>query len=66
MASEVACAVAALARASKRDDASEINDRRRDLAAAKISQYVERELAKAPPLTDDQKVRLAALFGGAR
>lgn len=36
---------------------------RRDFKEAKIAAYVERVLAEAPPLTDDQRARLASLFG---
>jgi hypothetical protein len=36
----------------------------RDLAAAKIEQYVENVVATAPPLTADQRDRIAALLGG--
>ena len=35
---------------------------RRNLAVAKIVQYVEEVLADAPPLTDDDRQRLAALL----
>lgn len=38
------------------------HDARRDLAAAKIEQYVERALADAPPLTDDQLDRVGTLL----
>ncbi|WP_273733367.1 hypothetical protein [Mycolicibacterium septicum] len=44
------------------DDPSKIDDARRDLAEAKIADYVERVLAAAPPLTDEQRVRLAELL----
>jgi hypothetical protein len=36
-----------------------------ELAAAKIQQYIERVVAEAPPLTADQRSRIAALLGGA-
>lgn len=35
---------------------------RRDLAAAKIEQYVSKVVADAPPLTDAQRARLARLL----
>ena len=35
---------------------------RRDLAEEKIRQYVEQVVAAAPPLTDEQRLRLSALF----
>ena len=37
-------------------------DRRRDLAEAKITDYVEKVLAQAPPLSDEQRTRLAELL----
>jgi len=48
---------------SRRDRAAEA-DARRDLAAAKIAQYVARTVAAAPPLTDDQRHALAGLLAG--
>ena len=44
----------------------QIEDRRRDLAAAKISDYIEKVLAAAPPLTDAQRTALAELLKPAR
>ena len=44
----------------------QIEDRRRDLAEAKITDYLERELAKAPSLTDEQRAKLAELLKPAR
>jgi hypothetical protein len=40
----------------------EIEDARRDLAVAKIADYVERVVSGAPPLTDLQRDRIAALL----
>lgn len=37
---------------------------RRDLAAAKIEAYVQKVVAEAPPLTSEQRARLAALLNG--
>lgn len=37
---------------------------RRELAAAKLAEYVARVVAEAPPLTDEQKTRIASLLGG--
>jgi len=53
-----------LARASRdhAPDSPEILDLRRELTAAKIAQYVEKVVASAPPLTADQRARLAALL----
>lgn len=44
------------------DDAAGLADRRQALAAAKIAQYVEDTLAAAPPLSDEQRNRLARLL----
>lgn len=35
-----------------------------DLAAARIADYIERVVSTAPPLTSDQRSRLAALLVG--
>lgn len=37
-------------------------DAKRDLAEAKIAAYVQRVLAAAPPLSDEQRTRLAELL----
>ena len=44
----------------------QIEDRRRDLAEAKIADYIEKILAEAPPLTDAQRTALAELLRPAR
>lgn len=49
-------------RTGSRDD---IVAARRDLAAAKLEQYIEKIVSTAPPLTPAQKSRLSALIGGA-
>jgi len=36
----------------------------RDLRAVKLEEYIERVVAEAPPLTDEQRVRLAGLLSG--
>ena len=53
-----------LALATKHRDAEAATEARRDLAAAKVQQYIERTLAEAPPLTDAQRVTLARLLQG--
>lgn len=53
--------VAALSRSRPHDDA-ELVDARRELAEANIAAYVEKTLAQAPPLTDEQRARLAELL----
>ncbi|TQN44412.1 hypothetical protein FHU33_3914 [Blastococcus colisei] len=35
---------------------------RRDLRAVRLEEYISRTLATAPPLTDEQRERLASLF----
>lgn len=40
-------------------------DARRDLAMAKIEAYAAKVVAEAPPLTDEQRERLAGLLNGA-
>ena len=37
-------------------------ENRRDLAAAKLDAYIEKILAAAPPLTDEQRTKLAELL----
>lgn len=44
------------------DNPDRITEARRELAAAKIHDYVEKVLAQAPPLTDEQRTRLADLL----
>lgn len=41
-----------------------ITDARRSLAEANLAAYIEKTLAAAPPLTDEQVARLAGLLGG--
>lgn len=64
--SEVLKARAALGVASRRGDDEAATDARRDLAAAKIAAYIEKIVADAPPLTDEQRDRLSAIIGAAR
>lgn len=44
------------------DDVDRIAAARRDLAAAKLEDYIERTVASAPPLTDEQLERIAPLL----
>lgn len=53
--------IAALTRSRTADDA-ELIDARRNLAEAKIATYVQSVLDSAPPLTDEQRTRLAELL----
>jgi len=43
-----------------------IEQRRRELAEAKITDYVEKVLAEAPPLTQEQRAKLAELLAPVR
>lgn len=53
--------VGALSRDRAPDD-PEFVGARRDLAEANIAAYIERVLAEAPPLSDEQRTRLAELL----
>lgn len=53
--------VAALSRSRRPDDAELIEARRR-LAAEKLASYVSRVVAEAPPLTNEQRHRIAQLL----
>lgn len=55
--------IASLTR-SRTDDDPELVDARRDLTAIRLHDHVQKTLAAAPPLTDDQRRRLAGLFAG--
>lgn len=48
--------------ARRSGDRTEADDLRRQYVEAKIEAYVQRVVAEAPPLTEDQKNRLRALF----
>lgn len=58
--------IAALSRSRTSDD-PELVSARRNLRAARLEDHVQRVLAEAPPLTDEQRERIAALLraGGA-
>jgi hypothetical protein len=53
-------AVALIAR--HHPDSPDLVTARRDLAAAKLEAYVQRVVSEAPPLTSEQRDRLAALL----
>lgn len=53
---------AAVARAVLHRDRGAENVARRELAEAKIADYVEKALSAAPPLTDEQRSRLVELL----
>lgn len=58
--------VASLTRSRQSDD-PELVEARRNLRALRLEEYVTRVVAEAPPLTDEQRERIAALLraGGA-
>lgn len=52
-----------IARASRRTgDPTSAANKRRDYAAAKLEDYIRRVVETAPPLTQDQQLRIAALL----
>lgn len=53
--------VAALSRSRSADDPDFVAAKR-DLAAARLEDYVERTVAAAPPLTDEQRDRIARIL----
>lgn len=57
--------VAALSRSRTPDD-PELVAARRDLTAATLAEHIRRVVDTAPPLTDDQRTRLADLLRGGR
>ena len=57
--------VASLSRSRSPED-PELIKARQDLAECSIAATVKRHLEAAPPLTDEQRQRLAGIFGGAR
>lgn len=48
--------------AASPDSEREVVEARRHLAETKLADYIERTLATAPPLTDEQRRRLARLL----
>ncbi|MGV0772291.1 hypothetical protein [Mycobacterium syngnathidarum] len=55
-------AAIAVARAAKHRDPAAEDQARRALAEAKIAAYVNKVLSQAPPLSDEQRTRLAELL----
>lgn len=53
---------ARVARAVQRGDAETAEEARRDLLAAKLARAIEAAVNAAPPLTDEQRARLAGLL----
>lgn len=58
--------VARAAKAAKRDPhaVADLSRLRAEYAAARIVDFVERTVSAAPPLTQEQRERLAGLFSG--
>jgi hypothetical protein len=53
-----------IAVATRRGVSSEILDAKREHAAARLEEYIKRTVDGAPPLTDEQRTRLALLLRG--
>jgi hypothetical protein len=53
--------VASLTRSREHDD-PELVTARQDLKAARLEDYIRKTVDAAPPLTDDQRARLASLL----
>lgn len=61
---ELRVAVARAGGVARTEDPARIAETRSALATARIAAYIERVVAAAPPLTDDQRSRLALLLAG--
>ena len=55
--------IASLTRSRTADD-PDLVEARRNLRAASLESHIQRVLAEAPPLSADQRTRLAGLFSG--
>ncbi len=64
MSTQVRTARARLAAATRHHSNSAHDDLRRDLKAANLEEYVQRVVAQAPPLTQEQATRIAGLLRG--
>lgn len=62
MPSDVLQARSALGVAAKSGDAHEIARARRNLAAAKLSAFIQKTISEAPPLTKEQRDKLSVLL----
>ncbi|WP_426734920.1 hypothetical protein [Glutamicibacter sp. 2E12] len=60
--SEVVQARAALGSASRWGNTEQIENARRDLAAAKLAAYAEKIINEAPPLTMEQRARISGML----
>ena len=56
-----------IAAASRHHPDTDLRPLRRDLAAERLADYIAKTVAEAPPLTDEQRDRLAGILrGGAK
>ncbi|MBB2894576.1 hypothetical protein [Flexivirga oryzae] len=56
-----------IAHAKRRDPNADVTELRRQLRAERLAEHIERVVNEAPPLTPEQRDRLAVLLrGGAR
>lgn len=55
-------AVARAGHAASSGDPARIHDTRRDLAAERIASYIQKVVDQAPPLTAEQRTKLAVLL----
>lgn len=62
--SKVAHTRSRLGVAARRGNSDEITDAKRDHAAARIEQFVEKTVAAAPPLSPDQTDRIVTILRG--
>lgn len=62
--SQILKARSALGVAARRKNSGEVTEARRNLAAAKLEEYVARIVSEAPPLTNEQADRIAGLLRG--
>lgn len=51
-----------IASAKKADPSADVTDLKRQLRAERLEDYIVRQLAAAPPLTDEERERLARLL----
>lgn len=57
--------IASLSRSRQSDD-PELIEARRNLAAERLADHIKRVVDQAPPLSPEQRSRLAGLLGGGR
>jgi hypothetical protein len=62
--SQIAVISRAIKRGERPADDPALDDAKRDFTAARLEQHIEKALAAAPPLSDEQRTRLAELLRG--